>query len=98
MPVLEDERGARDAPARDEPGRVGPGRGEGPVDTEVEWVYQPVEVHFGDGRWALGRISGWWQDAGGSRWCRLRVARSGHPARWEPFDPARVVLLPAGGL
>ncbi|MFJ3788763.1 hypothetical protein [Kitasatospora sp. NPDC090091] len=66
--------------------------------TDVEWVYQPVEVHFADGDWALGRISAWWRDAAGTRWCRLRVARSGRPARWEPFDEARVVLLPAGGL
>ncbi|AUY53886.1 hypothetical protein EH183_01570 [Streptomyces sp. CB01881] len=75
-------------------------RGEGPAvaEADVEWVSQPVEVHYGDGRWALGRVSGWWQDAAGARWCRLRVARSGSPARWEPFDPARVVLLPAGGL
>ncbi|MFJ6135492.1 hypothetical protein [Kitasatospora sp. NPDC092286] len=91
-----------------EESRRGPVDGEGPggvdlgvdLDAEpgVERVYQPVEVHFGDGTWALGRISGWWQDAAGRRWCRLRVARSGRPARWEPFDPARVVLLPAGGV
>ncbi|MFF1908043.1 hypothetical protein [Kitasatospora sp. NPDC058218] len=98
MPVLEGECGGRVEPGPGDVGRREPGPGGGPVDAEVEWVYQPVEVHFGDGSWALGRISGWWHDAGGLRWCRLRVARSGRPARWEPFDPARVVLLPAGGL
>ncbi|MFD0273966.1 hypothetical protein ACFVHB_08625 [Kitasatospora sp. NPDC127111] len=78
----------------------GGGHGDGPAvaEADVEWVYQPVEVHFGDGSWALGRISGWWHDGVGTRWCRLRVARSGRPARWEPYDPARMVLLPAGGL
>ncbi|WP_406193912.1 hypothetical protein OH807_03930 [Kitasatospora sp. NBC_01560] len=68
------------------------------VEADVDRVYQPVEVHFADGSWAVGRISGWWQDGDGARWCLLRVARSGRPARWEPFDPARMVLLPTGGL
>ncbi|MFI8455463.1 hypothetical protein [Kitasatospora sp. NPDC085464] len=75
--------------------------GANPVDPgehTVQWVYQPVEVDLGEGAWALGRISGWWQDATGRRWCRLRVGRSGQPAYWERFDPARVVLLPVSGL
>ncbi|MFE4399749.1 MULTISPECIES: hypothetical protein [Streptomycetaceae] len=69
-----------------------------PADRDVQWVYQPVEVDLGGGAWALGRISGWWQDAAGQRWCRLRIGRSGQPARWQPFDPARVLLLPVTGL
>ncbi|SOB78985.1 hypothetical protein SAMN06272789_0197 [Streptomyces sp. 1331.2] len=74
---------------------VGPAGVAGP---DVRWVYQPVEVDLGDGTWALGRISGWWQDAAGRRWCRLRVGRSGQPAYWERFDPTRVLLLPVSGL
>ncbi|MGA5820247.1 hypothetical protein ACPC54_20565 [Kitasatospora sp. NPDC094028] len=69
-----------------------------PAGPDVTWVHQPVEVDLGDGGWALGRISGWWQDAAGQRWCRLRVGRSGQPARWQRFDPARVLLLPVSGL
>ncbi|MEV7928622.1 MULTISPECIES: hypothetical protein [unclassified Kitasatospora] len=69
-----------------------------PADPDVQWVYQPVEVDLGDGAWASGRISGWWQDSAGQRWCRLRVSRSGRPAGWERFDPARVLLLPVAGL
>lgn len=69
-----------------------------PAEHDVRWVYQPVEVDLGDGSWALGRISGWWQDAAGRRWCRLRVGRSGRPACWERFDPARVLLLPVSGM
>ncbi|WP_459649896.1 hypothetical protein [Kitasatospora sp. Ki12] len=69
-----------------------------PAERDVRWVYQPVEVHLGDGTWALGRISGWWQDAAGRPWCRLRVGRSGRPACWERFDPERVLLLPVSGL
>ncbi|MFF2745865.1 hypothetical protein ACFVVA_10005 [Kitasatospora sp. NPDC058048] len=65
---------------------------------DVRWVYQPVEVDLGDGGWALGRISAWWQDAAGQRWCRLRIGRGGQPALWQPFDPARVLLLPVSGL
>ncbi|WP_195911416.1 hypothetical protein [Streptomyces kaniharaensis] len=78
--------------------RRSPADGGEPADSDVQWVYQPVEVHLADGSWALGRISGWWQDTGGDRWCRLRLTRTGRPARWEPFDPARVVLLPVAGL
>ncbi|MEV7186014.1 hypothetical protein [Kitasatospora sp. NPDC093102] len=69
-----------------------------PADRDVQWVYQPVEVDLGDGAWALGRISGWWQDAAGQRWCRLRIGRSGQPALWQRFDPSRVLLLPVSGL
>ncbi|MER6300078.1 hypothetical protein ABT247_10965 [Kitasatospora sp. NPDC001539] len=69
-----------------------------PADTDVRWVHQPVEVDLGDGDWALGRISGWWQDPTGRQWCRLRVSRSGQPAGWRPFDPERVRLLPDSGL
>ncbi|MER8187740.1 hypothetical protein [Kitasatospora sp. NPDC094015] len=69
-----------------------------PGDPGVRWVYQPVEVHFADGDWALGRISAWWDGPHGDRWCRLRIARSGGAARWEPFEPARMVLLPSGGI
>ncbi|WP_157882133.1 hypothetical protein [Streptomyces rubellomurinus] len=69
-----------------------------PAERDVTWVYQPVEVALGDGGWALGRITGWWQDAAGQRWCRLRIGRSGQPARWQRYDPARVLLLPARGL
>lgn len=69
-----------------------------PTDLDVRWVYQPVEVDLGDGAWALGRISAWWQDAAGQRWCRLRIGRSGQPALWQRFDPARVLLLPVSGL
>ncbi len=69
-----------------------------PGEPDVRWVYQPVEVDLGDGAWALGRISGWWQDTAGRQWCRLRIGRSGQPARWERFDPARMLLLPVSGL
>ncbi|MFE3500162.1 hypothetical protein [Kitasatospora sp. NPDC059160] len=69
-----------------------------PMDREVRWVYQPVEVDLGDGHWAPGRISGWWQDPTGRNWCRLRVGRSGLPADWRPFEPDRVRLLPVSGL
>lgn len=69
-----------------------------PADREVRWVYQPVEVDLGDGTWALGRISGWWQDPAGRDWCRLRVVRGAGPAGWRPFDPERVRLLPVSGL
>ncbi|MFI2610402.1 hypothetical protein [Kitasatospora sp. NPDC018619] len=69
-----------------------------PAERDVLWVYQPVEVDLGDGAWALGRISGWWRDGAGQRWCRLRIGRSGQPAHWQPFDPARVLLLPVSGL
>ncbi|MER7755372.1 hypothetical protein [Kitasatospora sp. NPDC097643] len=78
--------------------RRSPAGAGGPADPDVEWVYQPVEVDLGDGAWALGRISGWWQDAAGETWCRLRLNRGGRPACWEPFDPARVLLLPVAGL
>ncbi|WP_188300845.1 hypothetical protein [Streptomyces sp. CBMA156] len=69
-----------------------------PVDRDVRWVYQPVEVDLGDGDWALGRITGWWQDTAGQPWCRLRIGRSGHAGDWQRFDPARVLLLPLSGL
>ncbi|MFE6051279.1 hypothetical protein ACFQ6N_11010 [Kitasatospora sp. NPDC056446] len=69
-----------------------------PADREVRWVHQPVEVDLGDGTWALGRISGWWQDGSGRSWCRLRVTRSGQPPNWERYDPERVLLLPVSGL
>ncbi|MER7667247.1 hypothetical protein ABTY61_02130 [Kitasatospora sp. NPDC096128] len=59
---------------------------------------QPVEVDLGDGAWALGRISGWWQDPAGRDWCRLRVVRGAGPAGWRPFDPERVRLFPDSGL
>ncbi|MGW3074594.1 MULTISPECIES: hypothetical protein [unclassified Kitasatospora] len=75
----------------------GPAEAE-PEDRDVRWVYQPVEVDLGDGAWALGRISAWWQDAAGQRWCRLRIGRSGQPALWQRFDPVRVLLLPVSGL
>ncbi|WP_243438124.1 hypothetical protein, partial [Streptomyces sp. FH025] len=69
-----------------------------PPEAEVRWVHQPVEVDLGDGTWALGRISGWWQDPAGRCWCRLRVSRSGRPTAWRPYDPERVLLLPVSGL
>ncbi|MGW3045829.1 hypothetical protein ACWC9T_38815 [Kitasatospora sp. NPDC001159] len=68
-----------------------------PADTDVRWVYQPVEVDLGGGTWALGRISGWWRDPAGRQWCRLRVSRSGQPAGWRLFEPERM-LLPVSGL
>ncbi len=78
-------------------GAAGPAGAE-PADRDVQWVYQPVEVDLGDGTWALGRISAWWQDASGQRWCRLRIGRGGQSARWQRFDPSRVLLLPLSGL
>ncbi|MEU1283934.1 hypothetical protein [Kitasatospora sp. NPDC005856] len=80
------------------PGRTGGPTGPEPADRDVRWVYQPVEVDLGGGTWALGRVSAWWQDTAGRRWCRLRVGRSGQPALWQPFDPARVLLLPVSGI
>ncbi|MFD9128396.1 hypothetical protein [Kitasatospora sp. NPDC059571] len=65
-----------------------------PPETQVERVYQPVEVRYEDGDWAVGRINAWWRADDGTRWCRLRVLRRGEP-QWTVFDPERLVLLPA---
>ncbi|WP_043175957.1 hypothetical protein [Streptomyces sp. NRRL B-24484] len=69
-----------------------------PPPAQVEQTYQPVEVRFEDGSWAVGRINAWWRPADGGPWCRVRVLRRGGAERWMPFDPEQVLLLPAGGI
>ncbi|BFV55103.1 hypothetical protein KCMC57_up02070 [Kitasatospora sp. CMC57] len=68
-----------------------------PPERETRAVFQPVEVRFEDGRWAVGRINAWWQAEDGRLWCRLRVMGDGSGARWQPYDPDRVTLLPSHG-
>ncbi|MFJ6747796.1 MULTISPECIES: hypothetical protein [unclassified Streptomyces] len=69
-----------------------------PPEAEVRWVYQPVEVHHPDGNWELGRISGWWTDATGGEWCRLRTLPAGPRPQWLRYDPEAVRLLPSTGI
>ncbi|MFJ8044070.1 hypothetical protein ACIRBX_26570 [Kitasatospora sp. NPDC096147] len=69
-----------------------------PPAEEVEPAYQPVEVGLADGDWAVGRINGWWRPATGRSWCRVRLLGRGEEARWMPFDPDRLVLLPSSGI
>ncbi|BDM73604.1 hypothetical protein HEK616_70910 [Streptomyces nigrescens] len=69
-----------------------------PPEAEVRWVYQPVEVQYPDDTWVLGRISGWWTDAAGEVWCRLRTLPGGDGPRWCHYDPESVRLLPSAGI
>ncbi|AJT65941.3 hypothetical protein T261_4287 [Streptomyces lydicus] len=57
-----------------------------------------MEVQHPDGSWELGRISGWWTDAAGEVWCRLRTVPGGTPPRWLRYDPESVRLLPSTGI
>lgn len=69
-----------------------------PPEAEVRWVYQPVEVHYPDGHWAVGRITAWWTDEDGAQWCRMRMTPGGQPPRWFPYDPDTIHLLPSSGI
>ncbi|MFI1201166.1 hypothetical protein ACH4VR_17255 [Streptomyces sp. NPDC020883] len=69
-----------------------------PPEAEVRWVYQPVEVQYPDGAWALGRISAWWQDDEGEQWCLLRTLPGDGRPRWLRYDPDSVRLLPTEGI
>ncbi|MFF7229149.1 hypothetical protein BX264_3417 [Streptomyces sp. 2333.5] len=69
-----------------------------PPEAEVQWVYQPVEVQYPDGGWALGRINAWWTDGAGELWCRLRTLPGGACPQWLRYDPESILLLPSTGL
>ncbi|MFJ8431243.1 hypothetical protein ACIQ9P_08060 [Kitasatospora sp. NPDC094019] len=97
-----------DRPYRDTrtSGSTGPARTTGPADGagwqppehEVEPAYQPVQINRADGTWTVGRINGWWRPSTGSRaWCRVRALGRGETPVWVPFDPERLLLLPACG-
>ncbi|MGX7758798.1 hypothetical protein ACWQ06_09020 [Streptomyces angustmyceticus] len=64
----------------------------------MRWVYQPVEVQYPDGGWALGRINAWWTDGAGELWCRLRTLPGSARAQWRRYDPESILLLPSTGL
>ncbi|MFJ9518528.1 hypothetical protein ACIRPK_09715 [Kitasatospora sp. NPDC101801] len=85
---------------QEQPGAVRPvgTTGWSPPEQETRPVFQPVEVRFEDGRWAVGRINAWWEAADGRLWCRLRVMGDGSSAHWQPYDPDRVTLLPSHGI
>ncbi|WP_327072415.1 hypothetical protein OG196_03655 [Kitasatospora purpeofusca] len=79
---------------------TGPAGGAGwqPPEHEVEPAYQPVQINRADGSWTVGRINGWWRPSVGERaWCRVRAMGRGEAPTWVPFDPERLLLLPACG-
>ncbi|MFF2350931.1 hypothetical protein ACFVVL_14230 [Kitasatospora sp. NPDC058115] len=69
-----------------------------PPEHEVEPAYQPVQITRADGSWAVGRINAWWRPAGAPPWCRVRAMGRGEAPAWMPFDPERLLLLPATGI
>ncbi|MFE6866611.1 hypothetical protein ACFVFS_08635 [Kitasatospora sp. NPDC057692] len=69
-----------------------------PPEHEVEPAYQPVQINRADGSWAVGRINAWWRPTGGAAWCRVRTVGRGEAPAWMPFDPERLLLLPATGI
>ncbi len=82
----------------DTTGEPADGPGWQPPEHEVEPVYQPVQINRADGSWAVGRINAWWRpSADAEAWCRVRATGRGETAAWVPFDPERLLLLPAGG-
>ncbi|MER7705691.1 hypothetical protein ABTX81_22715 [Kitasatospora sp. NPDC097605] len=69
-----------------------------PPEHEIEPAYHPVQITRADGSWAVGRINAWWRPAGAQAWCRVRTMGRGEAPAWMPFDPDRLLLLPATGI